>query len=41
MRKLMIMGVDVEHVMREMLILAGMTVFLLVVALKTFKKRLE
>ena len=41
MRKLMILGVGVEHVMREMLILAGMTVFLLVVALKTFKKRLE
>ena len=41
MRKLMIMGVGVEHVMREMMILAGMTAFLLVVALKTFKKRLE
>jgi ABC-2 type transport system permease protein len=41
MRKLMIMGVGVEHVMREMLILAGMTAFLLTVALRTFKKRLE
>ena len=41
MRKLMIMGVGVEHVMREMLILAGMTILLLAIALKTFKKRLE
>ena len=41
MRKLMIMGVGVEHVMREMLILIGMTVLLLAIALKTFKKRLE
>ena len=41
MRKLMIMGVGVEHVMREMLILIGITVLLLAIALKTFKKRLE
>ena len=41
MRKLMIMGVGIGEVMREVLILSGMTVFLLAVALKKFNKRLE
>ncbi len=41
MRKLMIMGVGNGEVMREVLILTGMTVFLLAVALKKFNKRLE
>ena len=41
MRKLMIMGVGVEQVLHEILILTGMTLFLLTVALLTFKKRLE
>ena len=41
MRKLMIMGVGIGEVMREVLILTGMTVFLLAVALKKFNKRLE
>ena len=41
MRKLMIMGVGIGDVLQEVLVLAGMTVFLLAVALKTFKDRLE
>jgi len=41
MRKLMIMGVGISDVLQEVLVLAGMTVFLLTVALKTFKDRLE
>ena len=41
MRKLMIMGVGIADVLQEVLVLAGMTVFLLTVALKTFKDRLE
>ena len=41
MRKLMIMGVGIHEVAREVLILAGMTVLLLMLALKMFKKRLE
>ena len=41
MRKLMIMGVGIGDVLQEVLVLAGMTVFLLTVALKTFKDRLE
>ena len=41
MRKLMIMGVGIGEVMREVLILTGMTIFLLAVALKKFNKRLE
>ena len=41
MRKLMIMGVGIGEVAREVLILTGMTVFLLAVALKKFNKRLE
>jgi ABC-2 type transport system permease protein len=40
MRKLMIMGVGVEQVLRELLILVGMLLLLLLLALKTFKKRL-
>ena len=41
MRKLMIMGVGIGDVLQEVLVLAGMTVFLLTVALKTFKDRLD
>ena len=41
MRKLMIMGVGVEQVAREVTILAGMTAALLAVALLKFNKRLE
>ena len=41
MRKLMIMGVGIQEVARDVLILAGMTVLLLMLALKMFKKRLE
>ena len=41
MRKLMIMGVGIGDVMREVSILAGMTALLLAVALLKFKKRLE
>ena len=40
MRKLMIMGVGVEQVLRELTILICMLVFLLTLALKTFKLRL-
>lgn len=40
MRKLMIMGVDISHVLREFAILATMAVCFLVVALAKFKKRL-
>lgn len=40
-RKLMIMGVGLEQVAHEVLILTGMTVFFLSVALLKFKKRLE
>ena len=40
MRKLMIMGVDISNVVREMVILSSMAIFLLVVALAKFKKRL-
>ena len=40
MRKLMIMGVGVEQVLRELTILLCMLVFLLTLALKTFKLRL-
>ena len=40
MRKLMIMGVGIDAVLKEMLILSGMTIFLLAVALKKFKVRL-
>ena len=41
MRKLMIMGVGVKEVAREVTVLTVMTLFLLVVSLKTFKTRLE
>jgi len=41
MRKLMIMGVGIGEVLREVAILTGMTLFLLTVALAKFKVRLE
>ena len=41
MRKLMIMGVGIQEVIREVTILTGMTLFLLAVSLKKFKVRLE
>ena len=40
MRKLMIMGVGIREVMHEVVILVGMTAFLLTVALAKFKERL-
>ena len=40
MRKLMIMGVDISNVVREIYILSAMALFLLIVALAKFKKRL-
>ena len=41
MRKLMIMGVGIQEVAREVLILTGMTLLLLAISLKKFKTRLE
>jgi len=41
MRKLMIMGVGVSDVIDDIIILSGMTLFLLVLSLTKFKKRLE
>ena len=41
MRKLMIMGVGIGEVAREVVVLAGMTVVLLAIALKKFNVRLE
>ncbi|MBO4826714.1 MAG: ABC transporter permease [Prevotella sp.] len=41
MRKLMIMGVGISEVAREVTILSAMTLFLLAVSLKMFKTRLE
>ena len=41
MRKLMIMGVGIGEVMRETLILSGMTAILLLLSLTKFKNRLE
>ena len=41
MRKLMIMGVGIGEVMREVAILSGMTIILLIVSLAKFKTRLE
>ena len=41
MRKLMIMGVGIGEVMREVTILSGMTLVLLIVSLAKFNKRLE
>ena len=40
MRKLMIMGVGIREVMHEVVVLVGMTAFLLTVALAKFKERL-
>ena len=40
MRKLMIMGVGIQDVWKEVVILVGMTILLLVVSLKKFKTRL-
>lgn len=40
MRKLMIMGVDISNIVREIYILSAMALFLLIVALAKFKKRL-
>ncbi len=41
MRKLMIMGVGIEEVLQEVLILLGMTALFLTIALKKFNVRLE
>lgn len=41
MRKLMIMGVGISEVMREVIILSGMTLLLIAVSLAKFKTRLE
>ena len=41
MRKLMIMGVGIEGVLKEVVVLVGMTALLLTVALKKFNVRLE
>ena len=41
MRKLMIMGVGINEVLKEVTILAGMTALLLTIALKKFNVRLE
>lgn len=41
MRKLMIMGTGIEHVIRELTVLVGMTLLFLGIALKKFNKRLE
>ena len=41
MRKLMIMGVGIGDVMREVIILLAMTAALLTLALAKFNKRLE
>ena len=41
MRKLMIMGVGIDEVMKEVVVLVGMTVLLLTIALKKFNVRLE
>ncbi|MBO7046472.1 MAG: ABC transporter permease [Prevotella sp.] len=41
MRKLMIMGVGIGDVAREVTVLSGMTLLLLAIALKKFKQRLE
>jgi ABC-2 type transport system permease protein len=39
-RKLMIEGLDVLHVIKELAILAGMAIFLIAVSVKKFKLRL-
>ena len=41
MRKLMIMGVGIGEVAQEVAILSGMTILLLIIALKKFNSRLE
>jgi ABC-2 type transport system permease protein len=41
MRKLMIMGVGIQEVWQEVVILIGMTTLLLIISLKKFKVRLE
>ena len=41
MRKLMIMGVGVGAITKEVTILSGMTAGLLIIALKKFNNRLE
>ena len=41
MRKLMIMGVGIGEVAREVAVLAGMTVVLLAIVLKKFNVRLK
>ena len=41
MRKLMIMGVGIKEVAREVLILTGMVAMLMTLALAKFNKRLE
>ena len=41
MRKLMIMGVGIQEVWREVAVLTGMTALLLTISLKKFNKRLE
>ena len=41
MRKLMIMGVGIQEVWHEVVILIGMTALLLIISLKKFNKRLE
>ena len=41
MRKLMIMGVGIGDVMREVTILSGITILLLIISLAKFNKRLE
>ena len=41
MRKLMIMGVGLQQIAREVLILSGMTALLLIISLAKFKRRLE
>jgi ABC-2 type transport system permease protein len=41
MRKLMIMGVGIGDVLKEVAVLAGMTALLLTVALLKFNNRLE
>lgn len=40
-RKILIMGVDVKYIAKEMLILTGMIAILIIVSLKKFKIRLE
>ena len=41
MRKLMIMGVGIQEIWREVVVLIGMTALLLTISLAKFNKRLE